>query len=267
MTDPGCRQTGRVDLESVTRELYGVHPSEFTATRDARASEARDAGDSALASSLKKLRKPTVGAWLANLVARERTKDVERLIALGADLRTTRRSLDGEQIRRVSRERNETVTRLVRDARSLAARRGQPVSETAVLELEATLDAAFADPTSAEALEGGHLTIALQYSGLGLGPGLDVSSDTTSGQQANEKPRSAGALRKAEHDLGVACREAERGDAEVEEARQAVVTAEEDLTRLKTAVVLARQRAKEAHRKAAAAERSLNALHAGRRRS
>ena len=179
----------------------------------------------------------------------------------------TRRSLDGEQIRRVSRERNETVTRLVRDARSLASRRAQPVSEPAVLELEATRDAAFADPTSAEALRGGQLSIGLQYSGLGLAPGLDVGSDTTSDQQADEKPRSIGALRKAEHDLEVASRDAERGDAEVEAARQAVVAAEEDLTRLKTAVVLAKQRAKEAQRKAAAAEKTLDALRAERRRS
>jgi hypothetical protein len=260
-------QTGRVDLESVTRELYGLPLSAFTRTRDARASEARDAGNRTLASSLKTLRKPTIGAWLANLVVRERTKDVERLIALGADLRKTGRSLDGEQIRRVSRERNETVTRLVRDARSLAARRGQPVSEPAVLELEATLDAAFADPTSAEELRGGHLTIALQYSGLGLPPRFDVTSATNSDRQAGEKPRPSAAMRRAEIDLEVTSRDAEREDAEVEEARRAVVAAEEDLTRLKAAVALAKQRAKDAHRKAAAAEKSLNALRAGRRRS
>jgi hypothetical protein len=256
-----------VDLESVTRELYGLLPNEFTGTRDARASEARNAGDKTLASSVKKLHRPTVGAWLANLVVRERPKDVGRLIALGAELRKTRRSLDGEQIRRVSRERNETVTRLVRDARFLAARRGQPVSDAAVLELEATLDAAFADPTSAEALQGGHLTTALQYSGLGLAPGPDISSGTTSDRQAGEKPRSTGTLRKAQHDLEVANRDAARADAQVEEARLAVLAAEEDLTRLKAAVGEAKQRAQDAHRKAATAEKSLDALRAGRRQS
>ena len=76
-----------VSFESVTAELYCLAPNEFTAARNARASEARKAGDSALAASLKELHKPTVGAWLANLLAQERAEDLERLITVGGELR------------------------------------------------------------------------------------------------------------------------------------------------------------------------------------
>jgi hypothetical protein len=81
-----------MDLDAARRELYQVTPTRFTATRDAMATEARDAGDRELASSLKKLRKPSVGAWLANLLVREQSGDVERLVNLGAELRTPDRN-------------------------------------------------------------------------------------------------------------------------------------------------------------------------------
>lgn len=148
-----------------------------------------------MASSLKALRKPTVGAWLANLLTRQRTKDIDRLIALGAELRDGRRGLDGDRIRRVSKERADTVSRLVRDASSLAARQGQAVSGAALAEVEATLDAAFADAASADALRAGRLTSALQYSGLGLVP------DATSVRPAGGTPRSGASVREAERTL------------------------------------------------------------------
>ncbi len=243
-----------MDPERAADELYALPLNEFTAARNARMSEARRAGDRALASSLKALRKPTVGAWLANLLTRQRTKDIDRLIALGAELRDGRRGLDGDRIRRVSKERADTVSRLVRDASSLAARQGQAVSGAALAEVEATLDAAFADAASADALRAGRLTSALQYSGLGLVP------DATSVRPAGGTPRSGASVREAERTLERAHRDAARADADLEGARVAVEAAEKDLTRRKAAVADAQQRAKEAHRNVAAAEKTLTGL-------
>jgi len=234
-----------VDAERVTDELYALPLGEFTAARDARVSEARRAGDTALASTLKTLRKPTVGAWLANLLTRVRTKDIHRLIALGAELRDGRRPLDGDQIRRVSKERAEIVARLARDATNLASRRNQAVSESALRELEATLDAAFADAASAESLRAGRLTTALQYSGLGLLSG--VSADAGSPRRRTPAVRRpTAALREAERAAERANRDAARADAELEGARQALRAAE--------------RRAKDADKKAASAERTLVGL-------
>ena len=55
------RQNERVDLERATHELYGLAPALFTAGRNARATEARKARSSAVAVSLKELRKPSAG--------------------------------------------------------------------------------------------------------------------------------------------------------------------------------------------------------------
>jgi hypothetical protein len=82
-----------VNLESATQELYGLTPTQFTAARNAKASEARKEGLPDVAASLKELRKPSTAAWLANLLVRERSKEIENLIELGDGLRTPKSEL------------------------------------------------------------------------------------------------------------------------------------------------------------------------------
>jgi hypothetical protein len=241
-----------VSLESVSAELYSLAPSDFTAARNARASEARKAGDTALAGSLTELRKPTVGAWLVNLLARERAEDLGRLIALGGELRRGQNRSDGEVIRRVSKRKQEAVAGLVLEATSLAKSRGQPVSEAAATDLESTLDAAFADPTSAESVRAGCLATALRYSGLGLADTGSASSRRTSQGDGPSKPMAA-----AKRDLDLANREAKLADAEAEKALHAVALADNDLKRLKATATLAVRRASDAQKKAAAAKKRL----------
>lgn len=235
----------------MSAELYGLAPNDFTSARNARASEARRAGDSALAASLKELHKPTVGAWLANLLARERPEDLERLIALGGELRRGRNRADGEVIRRVSRKKQETVAKLLVEANSMAKSRRQPVSEAAAMDLEATLDAAFADANAAESVRAGRLTTALRYSGLGL---ADTGSTPI---RASKADRPASAKAAAKRDLDHADREAERADAEAEEARHAVALAENDLKTLRATAALAVRRATDAQKKASAAKKKV----------
>jgi len=59
-----------MNLEQVADELYALAPAAFTAARDEQASQARASGDADLAGAIKKLRRPTVSAWLVNLLAR-----------------------------------------------------------------------------------------------------------------------------------------------------------------------------------------------------
>lgn len=244
-----------MDLESATEDLYRVAPAEFTSTRDAMAVQARQAGQQELASSLRKLRKPSVGAWLANLLVLEQSSDVRRLVDLGAELRAPNRQLEGEQIRRVSKERSVAVSGLVRDAKSRASRLDQPVSRAASEELEATLEAAFADPKAAESLLRGRLNKGLHYSGLGFdaqaSPG--VSGSRTASRRAD---RTA-----AKRNLEKASNEAQRADAQMEKTSQAVTAATQELTRLKSAKTVAIRHSKEAHAKVSAAKKALGALH------
>ncbi len=251
-------QNGRMDIESAARELYGLAPSQFTAARDAKVSEARKAGHTELASSLKKLHKPSVGAWLANLLVRAQSRDIERLIDLGVDLRKPKHKLEGEQIRRVSKEKADAVSKLVRDARSNSSRMGQPASAAAVQELEATLEAAFADPHAAESLRAGRLSRGLNYSGLGFADQpqmrpLARAKGSTSARRSRPRADQVAAQR----DLETAYRDRERADGEVAKARRAVAVAEDELKRLKSAEAVAVRRSKQAHDRASAAKKKI----------
>jgi hypothetical protein len=252
MRSQGCSgQTGlTMDAERVSEDLYRLAPREFTAVRDQRVSEARKAGDAALVASLKKLHRPTVGAWLANLLARERTEDIEHLIGLGAELRIGQNRADGAMIRRVSKKKQDAIATLVKEARSMAAHLGQPVSGAAVTDLEATLDAAFADSKAAESLRAGRLATALHYSGLGFS---EADSHTSARIATSKRPGAASAAAKRE--LESANRDAIRADAELEKARDAVAVAEDHLKMLKADAARAVRRAKDAHKRASAANK------------
>jgi hypothetical protein len=142
------------------------------------------------------------------------------------------------------------VTKLLVEAKSMAKSRRQPVSEAAAMDLEATLDAAFADPKAAEAVRASQLTTALHYSGLGL-----ADSASASPVRASRAEPSGAATAAAKRDLELANREAERAHVEAEKARQAVALAEDDLKRLKTTAALAVRRAADAHKKASVAKK------------
>jgi hypothetical protein len=247
-----------MDFESAADELYGVTPNEFTAARNAQAAEARKAGLADVAASLKELRKPSVGAWLANLLVRERSKEIEQLTELGDSLRGPRTTAGGDEIRRVSKQKVDAVSKLIRHAKSRASQLGHPASASAVEELEVTLDAAFADPQAAAELRQGRLSTGLRYSGLGF------SAQPEAGSPA--RPKGSGSARNstskaqqiaAQRDLDKAHREAEQADAEVEKARQAVKEAAAALTRLKSAEAQAVRQSKAAHARAAAAKKKL----------
>jgi hypothetical protein len=241
------RQTGYVEFEGASVELYRLAPKQFTATRDAKVSEARRKGHSELASSLKKLRKPSVGAWLANLLVRERTADVKRLIDLGVELRSPQRKLAREDIRRVSKEKADVVSKLARDAQSMGSRMGQPVSAAALEELEMTLEAAFADEQAAESLLGGQLRGGLRYSGLGFAvpSRAEPTSRTTVAGPVPRDDRVAvqRELKKANHDR-------EKADAEVAKIRLAIQVMEGELKRLRSDEARAVRRSNEARKRA-----------------
>jgi hypothetical protein len=243
-----------VDAEAAADELYGLPPSEFTQARDARVAAARQEGDRATADLLKKLRRPTAGAWLANHLVRERRAGVERFLALAAHLREAQARLEGNVLRRLSREGRDAVAELVRDASRLAARDGHAVSAATLEDLEATLDAALADPVAAETLRAGRLTSALRYSGLGLTGAMARSPAGAS--NGGGQP----ALAAAERELARAGQELERVMAQLKDAETAVTAAESTLAERKDVSERARRRVREARDAARSAEEKVKAL-------
>jgi hypothetical protein len=158
-------------IDDVADELYALPPREFIGVRDARAKEAKASGDAEAAQQIKALRKPTVAAWLANQLVREHRDEVSPLLELGAALREATATLSGPELRQLSRQRNEVVQALVRQARQLARSAGQPVSEDNARSLQDTLSAALADEDAGRTLLEGRLTEPLQHTGFGSASG------------------------------------------------------------------------------------------------
>jgi hypothetical protein len=225
-----------MDIGGVTDELYGMPPSEFTVARDARAATARLGGDSRLAADIKRLKKPTASAWLVNQLARQRRRQVDELLELGAALRDAHERLAGDDLRLLSQQRHQAVEALGREAHQLATDARQTISQTAEREMEETLEAALADPSAAEAVRSGCLTAALSYSGLG---------DTGAMTAVPTRPRPSGGTRLR----------APVNDEESSEAEQRRPEREEALRDALEAADVARRRALEAADRVARAER------------
>ncbi|MEU2157620.1 hypothetical protein ABZ532_21855 [Streptomyces sp. NPDC019396] len=135
-----------MDIERIADELYRLRPSEFVAARDTYVAEAREAKATATAKAIAAMRRPTLAAWAANLLARERHEEAARFLALGETLREAHRTLDARQLRAASGQRHKLVTTLARKAAVLARDAGQPVSDTVLHEVEQILQTALARP-------------------------------------------------------------------------------------------------------------------------
>ena len=163
-------------LDEIADELYALPPDEFVPARDDRVASAKEAGDRDLARAVARLRRPTRAAWLANLLARHRTEQLDGLVALARGLAQAQQELDGDTLRALSGQRHKAVAAMAREAGRLAARRGEPVSDALLRELSGILDAALADPGVAEEVRAGRLTKSVRYSGFGPGGDDDMSA-------------------------------------------------------------------------------------------
>ncbi|MFI2367951.1 hypothetical protein [Streptomyces sp. NPDC018833] len=212
-----------MDLESILDELYELRPQDFTAARNARAAEARKAGERDLAERIKALRRPTVSAWAGNLLRRREPERIQPLLDLGEGLRSAHRSLDGDRLRELSRQQHLLVAALAREARDLAAAEGQEVGEAALREIEGTLLAVLADPAAAEEWAAGHLerplTPPVGFTAASADAGAVTSRVASSGPAG--KAQGTGPERRGEAKTGHRDRErrAERDETRAEEEK------------------------------------------------
>jgi chromosome segregation ATPase len=265
-----------VSLAQVADELYELAPADFRAARDERANQARAAGDRELSDAIRKLRRPTVSAWLVNQLVRQAPDEIARLVELGESLREAQQTLAGDRLRELSAQRRQVVRELTQEAKRLAAEARRPVSDQAEREVEATLEAALADPAAADAVRSGRLTTGLVYAGLG---GIDMAeavavpaappgrareraaAPASADQRAAE--RTAGKQKRAagadggppEPDAGERAREAaarkarETAEQALREAETAAREADEELDEAGQRVAQARERYEEIQRR------------------
>ncbi|MCW2766906.1 MAG: hypothetical protein JWO11_2865 [Nocardioides sp.] len=153
------------DLLAAADELYALGLAEFTPARDARAKELKTV-DADLSKRVKALKKPSVAAWVVNLLVRHEADQVERVLAVGAALREAQASLAGEELRALTRQRRQLTAAVTSQARAVAKEHGTRVTESVAEQVEATLTAAMVDEDCAKAVRSGLLVTALTSTGV-----------------------------------------------------------------------------------------------------
>lgn len=257
-----------MDLPDIADRLYALAPEEFTAERDALAKQARDDGDRDLAAAIKALRRPTVGVWLVNALARQRGDHLDQLAELGASLRAAQDALAGGEMRRLSQQRQRLVRDLVAEAAELAAAAGLSISDTAQREAEATLHAALADEVAADAVRSGRLMHALSSSGLEpvdlTGAVVDAAAIPLRRPEMPPRPSRAERLGAARHAVRAARTSAQRAERAAATAGKAVRTAESALAGATARVAELEAELNRARAAAESAESAVRSADAGR---
>jgi hypothetical protein len=184
-------------VTEVADELYALTPAQFTAARDERAREARQAGQRDDAAAIKKLARPTTSAWLVNQLSREAPGQLGRLVEVAEALEEAQRTLAGDRLRELSGQRRHVINDLLPQAADIASRAGQPASAVVMGEVRATLEAALADSAARAAVQAGRLTKPLAYAGLGevdltAALALPVSRSTAGGQRKSSRLQQPG---------------------------------------------------------------------------
>lgn len=151
------------ELLAVADDLYALPLGEFTPARDARAKELKGTD---LAAPVKKLRKPSLAAWVVNLLVRRDAAQVEQVLQVGAALRQAQEAMSGDELRQLTRQRRQLTAAVTTQARRLARDEGQKVTEAVAEQVEATLTAAMLDERCALAVRSGLLVTALSATGV-----------------------------------------------------------------------------------------------------
>jgi hypothetical protein len=219
-----------INLDKEIDRLYGLPLDRFTEARDTRVKELRSGGEREAADHLKKARKPTAAAWVANQLARNERMNVRALLTAGEQLREGQAELmrggKPDDLRRAEDSERRALTALLDAGKELAD------GEATIRKLESTLRAAAIDPEGRELLERGRLTKELSPSGFGLAgmptpPRRRRSAKTAEPDPAAERRKRH--LEKARAALQEAQKRARTADREAEKARKDLLKAEEHL--------------------------------------
>lgn len=158
------------ELLAVADRLYGEPPADFTAARDA---EAKASEDKELARIIKALRKPSVAAWAVNLLVRRESAQIDQVLELAAGLRAAAESLDGEELRTLTRQRRQLTAALTSTARSLVREYDLKLTTAVADQVEGMLTAAMLDPVAADVVRSGLAVTAFTSTGVSE---LDVAA-------------------------------------------------------------------------------------------
>ncbi|MFT4264084.1 MAG: hypothetical protein QM572_11930 [Nocardioides sp.] len=148
----------------VAGELYGLTPAEFTPARNAAVTRLKGTPDAVI---VKRLRKPSMAAWVVNLLVRHETEQIEQMLDVGAALRAAQADLDAAQLRALTTQRRQLTAAMTTRGRALSGEHGVRVTEGVAEQVLQTLNAAMIDEGAAGAVRSGLLVGTLMATGVG----------------------------------------------------------------------------------------------------
>ncbi|MGH2774812.1 MAG: hypothetical protein ACRDJT_05180 [Actinomycetota bacterium] len=235
-------------------DLYGLPLDEFTAARNALSAELKKAGDEESAAAVKTMKKPPVGAWAINQLARSDSDDVATLLDAGERLRRAQDSVmegsDPAALRSAMADRRELVTELARRAAKRLEKEGAKPSRTHLDRISATLMNAAVDDEAREALRSGTLT-----GDVDAAEDLGGAWTTSAAPHLDDRP--AGEVRAARKEAERLKREADDAEALAGEMAQEAERARSIADQAMQAASDARRSAQESRRRANEARHNL----------
>ena len=115
---------------------------------------------------MKALKKPSLAAWVVDLLARREADQVEQVLTVGAALREAQATMSGDSLRELTKQRRQLTAAVTQQARSLALDAGVKLTQAVADQVEATLTAAMVDEACASAVRSGLLVAALSATGV-----------------------------------------------------------------------------------------------------
>jgi hypothetical protein len=248
----------RVVSDQHLNELYREHPVDFVARRNELVKKLRADGDRDEAERIRKLRRPTVPAWLINRVALDSPELLEEFAATSRAVEETqRRALAGDEEAtdewRAAAVHEREAIAAVRDAADRAAGDTHgPPSPGALEQVVETLRAAGGDPQLRDRVVRGRVERERSAATLGIGAPSDLPRPRRKAEPLRRRDEAqARRERKAlEAELANAAAREERLRAVTEDRAEALRQARAELADTKRETAALRRRLKAIERRA-----------------
>jgi hypothetical protein len=215
-----------IPIDKRLDELYREHPERFTAGRNRLVNELRNAGERDEAERIKKLRRPTMAAWLINRAALSSPKELEQFAEASRELEEAQaRALEGKddgasEFRAAAAREREATAAIVELARNTVADADHTVSERALELVGETLRAAAADPELRERVLRGRVEREQSAATLGTPAAVSLPKRGSRPAKRREAAEARREVEQLEAELAEAETRQERLQAQVEQSTE-----------------------------------------------
>lgn len=244
----------RPAIEERLDGLYREHPSDFVATRNALAKELADAGERDQAGRVKKLRRPSVAAWLVNRAMLDSPQRARAFADAIEELEQAQsRALSGEDEgaagwRAAAVRERDAIASIVEAASAAAREDGHPASAGALQLADETLRAASADEQLRERVL--RCRVEREQSAATLGTPTAATPPAKRGKGGSKRAAARRELGRLEKRVAEAGEREQRLGKRIEEADHALRALQARRAKVKDETAELRRRLKEARRRA-----------------